>query len=435
MSASGGRAVLYKQEVVLKKMNIALVGLGVVGTGVMKTYQMNKQKIDAQLGGELVFKYAVDRNLSTDRGVDLSNTTLTDNFVEVVNDPEVDVVIELIGGYNPAVDFIKKALSNGKHVVTANKAVIAKYGKELRTLAKDNGVTLRYEASVGGGIPIINTLSEKLISNQFEELVGIMNGTTNYILTRMTEENLGFDEALKLAQDAGFAEADPTADIEGYDACNKLCILAHKAFGLDVVPDDVPTVGITSVSKEDIAYASELGYRIKLLVAAHKTDNSVSLRVNPALIKKDHPLASVNYEMNALFLKGNALGDIMLYGPGAGSLPTGSAVLGDCIDIFKGVEYLDVPAIDAKLGNGSELQYYIRLEVFDQPGVLAHVAALFGQQNISLESVVQRAKGDEVAPLVFITHETTKDQIDAAIAEINAYDKVAKVASIMSVEM
>lgn len=419
----------------MKKLNVAILGLGVVGTGVMKTYQMNKEKIDNQLNGEIVFKYVIDRNLSTDRGVDLTGVTMTDDFDKAISDPELDVLVELIGGYSPAVDFIKKALENKKHVVTANKAVIAKYGEELRALAKANGVSLRYEASVGGGIPIINTLSEKLVSNQFEELVGIMNGTTNYILTRMTEEGLEFDTALKLAQDAGFAEADPTADIEGYDACNKLCILAHKAFGLNVVPDEIPTVGITKVSKEDIAYASELGYKVKLLVAAHKQDNNVNLRVNPALIKKDHPLASVSYEMNALFLKGNCLGDIMLYGPGAGSLPTGSAVLGDIIDIFKGIEYPQVPSIEAQLNNTGSLKYYVRMEVFDQPGVLAHVAALFGEHNISIESVVQRSRDSEIAPLVFITHETEKAKLDAAVAAINAYEKISEVSSIMSVEM
>lgn len=418
----------------MKKIRVAIVGLGTVGTGLIKTYQMNKKKIDQQITGEIEFKYVVDLDLETDRGVDLTNTTMTSNFQDVINDPEVDVVIELIGGLHPAFEFMKQALENGKSVITANKAAIATFGEELRGAAKANNVILKYEASVGGGIPILNTLSEKLVSNEFYELRGILNGTTNYILTRMTNEGLAFDEALKLAQDAGFAEADPTSDIEGIDACNKLCILAHKAFGLTVSPKDIPTVGITRVSKEDIDYANELGYNIKLLAVAQREDNNVSLRVNPALVKKTHPLASVNSEFNALFLKGNALGDIMLYGPGAGSLPTGSAVLGDIIDIHKGISYTPVPVNDTKLSSTSLLKYYVRLEIFDEPGILGIVATIFGNHNISLESVVQKAHGVKVAPIVFITQKTDKKNLDAAIASVEAHDKISSILSIMSVE-
>lgn len=418
----------------MNKCTVAVVGLGIVGTGLMKTYQLNKEKIEAQIGGAIRFKYIVDRDLSTDRGIDLTHSIMTDQFVDVLADPEVDIVVELIGGTRPAVDFIKEALMHKKHVVTANKAVIANFGPELRQIAEANQVILKYEASVGGGIPVLNTISEKFVSNQLTDIVGILNGTTNYILTRMTEDNLEFEDALRLAQAAGFAEADPTSDVEGTDSCNKLCILAHKAFGLTVYPNEISTIGITSVTKEDIEYATELGFKIKLLASAHKNGECINLRVNPALVKKSHPLASVNAEFNALFLKGNALGDIMLYGPGAGSMPTGSAVLGDIIDIFKGIAYPRVPEIHAELCTNSRLRYYIRLEVVDEPGVLGQVAAIFGQHSISLESVVQRAKVSHVVPLVFITHETAKDELDAAIAAVSAYDKVSKVASLMSVE-
>lgn len=418
----------------MKKIKVAIVGLGTVGTGLIKTYQMNKKKIDQQIAGEIQFKYVVDLDLATDRGVDLENIIMTDKFQDVIDDPEVNVVVELIGGLHPAYEFMKQALESGKSVVTANKAAIATFGKELRATAKANHVILKYEASVGGGIPILNTLSEKLISNEFYELTGILNGTTNYILTRMTNEGLAFDEALKLAQDAGFAEADPSSDIEGTDACYKLCILAHKAFGLTVNPEDISTVGITRVSKEDIEYANELGYDIKLLAVAKRENDDVNLRVNPALVKKTHPLASVNSEFNALFLKGNSLGDIMLYGPGAGSLPTGSAVLGDIIDIHKGIAYSPVPVNNTKLSNSSLLKYYIRLEIFDEPGILGLVATIFGNHNISLESVVQKAHGVTVAPIVFITQKTNKANLDAAIASVEANDKISSILSIMSVE-
>lgn len=418
----------------MKKCTVAVIGLGVVGTGLLKTFQLNKLKIESQIGRTIQFKYIVARHPNADRSIDLSGITMTDNFDDVLNDSEVDVVVELIGGLHPAVDFIKAALIQGKHVVTANKAVIANFGPELRALANEHHVILKYEASVGGGIPVLNTISEKFVSNQLTDLVGILNGTTNYILTRMTEDNLEFDDALKQAQKAGFAEADPTSDVEGIDSCNKLCILAHKAFGLTVYPNQIPTVGITNVTKEDIEYAKELGFKIKLLASAHKIGDSINLCVNPALVKNAHPLASVNSEFNALFLKGNALGDIMLYGPGAGSMPTGSAVLGDIIDISKGIGYPNVPEINSKLTENSMLRYYIRLDVVDEPGVLGQVAVIFGKHNISLESVVQRPKVSHVVPLVFITHETAKNELDTAIEAVSAYDKVSKVASIMSVE-
>ncbi len=418
----------------MKKWTIALLGLGTVGSGLLKTYQMNKSKIDAQIGTELDFKYVMVQDLNKQRTLDLNGITLVNQFQEALEDPAVEVVVELIGGLHPAADFIKAALRMGKHVVTANKAVIATYGPELRALAQSNNAILRYEASVGGGIPILNTLTEKLISNQITDIVGILNGTTNYILTRMTEQGYEFEDALKLAQDAGFAEADPSSDIEGTDSCYKLCILAHKCFGLTVDPKQIPTLGITKVSKEDIEYATELGFRIKLLASGHKTGNSIHLRVNPALVKKDHPLASVNAEFNALFLKGNALGDLMFYGSGAGSMPTGSAVLGDIIDVINGHAYPRVPEISAVLNKSAIKRYYIRLEVVDEPGVLGKVAAIFGEHGISLESVVQRSKVSDVVPLVFITHETAQAKLEATIDELKAYDKVFEVASIMNVE-
>jgi len=418
----------------LKPLNVAVLGIGNVGTGLIETYRLNKVKVDGQTNQPFNFKYILVNSIDKLRTIDLKDSILTTDFQDIIKDDSIDVVIELIGGLHPAFDYMKRALEAGKHVITANKAAIATYGPELRQIASDNKVLLRYEASVCGGIPLLNTLSENLLSNDFEELVGILNGTTNYILTRMTEEGLEFDEALKLAQEAGFAEADPSSDIEGDDAAYKLCILSHIAFGLNVDPKDIPKHGITKVSKEDIEYAQELGYKIKLLAAAHKKENTVDLRVNPALIKDTHPLASVNHEFNALFLKGNALGELMLYGKGAGAMPTGSSVLSDLIAISKKTPSMIEQKTTIALENRSLLKYYIRLEVIDEPGVLGKVATLLGEHGISLDSVVQRARGNKVAPLVFLTHEIDKKTLDGAIKSVEAYDKIVEIASLMSVE-
>lgn len=418
----------------MRILKIAIIGMGVVGTGLVETYNLNKTKVDQLINGLIEIKYVMVNNLSKERSVDLSNVKLTTDINEIVQDSEVDVVVELMGGLNPAYDYMKLALESGKHVVTANKAAIATFGPELRLIAKDKGLLLRYEASVGGGIPILNTISENLATNEFEEIVGILNGTTNYILTRMTEEGLDFEEALKLAQEAGFAEADPSSDIDGIDSAYKLCVLTHMAFGLSVDPKLIPTVGITKVSKEDIEYASELGYQIKLLAAAHKKGDSIDLRVNPALVRKDHPLASVKHEFNALFLKGNALGEVMLYGKGAGSLPTGSAVLSDLIAIAKRTPNPIVQNTNSVMESKCLLKYYIRLEVIDEPGVLGEVATILGKYNISLDSVVQRARGNKTAPLIFLTHEVDKITLENAIDAVSKYDKIVEIASIMSVE-
>lgn len=418
----------------MRPLKIAVLGIGNVGSGLLETYRLNRGKVDEQTGRTFEFKYILVNSIDKIRTLDLDGICLTTNFDEIVNDPEIDVIVELIGGLHPAYDYMKSALMAKKHVITANKAAVATYGEELRKLARENDVLLRYEASVCGGIPLLNTLSENLISNEFEELVGILNGTTNYILTRMTEEGLAFDDALRLAQEAGFAEADPSSDIEGDDSAYKLCILAHMAFGLTVDPKVIPKTGITKVSKEDIDYAAELGYKIKLLAAAHNQGETVDLRVNPALIKKDHPLASVNYEFNALFLKGNALGELMLYGKGAGSMPTGSSVLSDLIAISKGIPNFIERKREVHLESKNLLKYYIRLEVIDEPGVLGKVATMLGEQGISLDSVVQRARGNKIAPLVFLTHEIDKTTLDKAMNHVQKYDKIVEIANIMSVE-
>src|SRR6056297_1888378 len=399
----------------MNDIKVAILGLGNVGSGVWEILHKNQRKVDSYLGRSIDVKKVLVSDVNKKRDIEMPAEVLTDDIAEILENKDIQVVVELMGGLEPAYSYIKAALKNKKHVVTANKAVIATYGKELRELADENEVEIRYEASVGGGIPIINTLMQSLSANKFDEIVGIVNGTTNYILTQMTAEGMDFGEALKLAQEKGFAESDPTSDIEGEDAAFKLSILSYIAFGIEVSPQDIPREGITRISKEDIDYAKQLGYIIKLLATARRNNKTFEFHVHPVLLKKDHPLASVNNEFNALFVKGNAVGEVMMYGKGAGSMPTGSAVLGDVINIIKfelDNNCLTYKNHDHNLDTIGENQFYVRLEVYDKPGVLGKVALCFGKYNVSIESVVQRARGEETAPLIFITHDAKRKDID-----------------------
>jgi homoserine dehydrogenase len=423
----------------MDKIKLGILGMGVVASGLVNIIEMNNAKIARGLDKEIEVKKVLVKNPDKKRSINLSQEVYTQDPYEVINDEEVQIIVELMGGIDPAYEYMKAALKNKKNVVTANKALIATHGEELEALAVQNGVKLMYEASVGGGIPIINTMTENLTANEFEEIIGIINGTTNYILTQMTERGLEFDEAVKEAQNLGFAEADPSSDVEGDDAAFKLAILSTIAFGQRINVKDIPKEGITKISKEDINYARELGYNIKLLASAIRNDNEIELRVHPALIPAGHPLTTVKNEFNAVFLKGNAVGEIMLYGKGAGSLPTGSAVLGDVIDISKNIDKeIKSPGSKKesqyKIANKGYTQYYIRLEVIDKPGVLGSIANIFGKNNISLASVVQRQKNGSTAPLVFITHEVERKNIDAALEDIKKYENVTKIESIIMVE-
>ncbi|RKD31814.1 homoserine dehydrogenase [Thermohalobacter berrensis] len=413
--------------------------MGNIGTGLYKILQMNREKVENLLGRNVEIRKVLVRNLNKNRKIDIGKELLTTKVEDIIDDPEIDIVVELIGGINPAVDYIKRSIEKGKHVVTANKAVIATYGKELRNLADEKGVQLKYEASVAGGIPIIDTLINSLSSNDVEEIIGIINGTTNYILTQMSHSNISFENALKKAQEKGYAEADPTSDVEGYDAAFKLTILSAVAFGETISPDDISREGITKVCQEDIKYASKLDYNVKLLASAKKYNNSLELHVHPALIPKKHPLASVDNEFNALFVRGNAVGELMFYGKGAGSLPTGSAVLADIITIGKTnkMEQISDKVItnnDLKINGQGIGQYYVRLKVIDKPGVLGKIATTFGEYRISLDSVVQIGRDEKIVPLVFITHEIEKLKLDKALEVIREFSVVKEVSSILKVE-
>ena len=320
----------------MKTVKIGLLGLGNIGTGTYKALEMNRSEIEETLGTGVEIVKILERDTTRDRGIEVPLEKFTQDPDEIFTDPEIDIVIELLGGIEPATSFMLKAMENGKHVVTANKAAIAANYHKLMDTAKANDIVFRFEASVGGGIPILGTLTGPLRANKFEEVLGILNGTTNYILTMMTSEGVDYDTALKDAQAKGFAEADPTADVEGIDAANKLTILMALMFDKYVAPGDIPTTGITAITKDDIEKARANNCRIKLIAHAKKLENGeIEYAVKPMEIDESHPLAGINMEFNAVFVKGNAVGDLMFYGKGAGPLPTGSAVLGDVIDIVK----------------------------------------------------------------------------------------------------
>lgn len=322
----------------MKKINIGLLGMGNIGTGTYVLLQENIEKIQSTTGCQMEIVKILDRHPDRERGIDVPKWKFTSNPDDILNDPSISIVIELLGGIHPASDYIQKALENGKHVVTANKAAVADQLPALINAAKESNSKFLYEASVGGGIPVLSAIRGPLEANNYTQVEGIVNGTTNFILTKMTEEGSGYDQTLKVAQEKGFAEADPTADVEGIDAANKLTILIWLMFGKYIKPEDIPTTGITNISKNDIEEARNKGCKIKLLAKAALVDGQLEYSVEPALVETTHPLASVSNEFNAIYLTGDAVGELMFYGKGAGPMPTASAVLGDVIQILKSEE-------------------------------------------------------------------------------------------------
>jgi homoserine dehydrogenase len=420
----------------MSKIRIGLLGCGTVGTGVWKVLSDGREQIREKTGHTVEVARIVVRSLEKARPKEIPAGLFTTRIEDVLEDETISVVIELMGGIEPAQEWVSRAIAAGKHVVTANKALMASYGLEIITQAHENGVQLRFEGSVGGGIPVIAAMTESLAANRIEQVTGIINGTTNYILTKMTQEGLSFEEALRRAQEKGYAEADPTSDIEGEDAAFKLAILASIAFETRILPQEVPCEGIRRISATEIEYAKKLGYVIKLLATAKRTAEGLVLHVHPALVPQSHPLASVSNEYNALFIKGDAVGELMLYGKGAGSLPTASAVVGDLLYIIQNrgaqggyARPQDIPVIGEGTG-----EYYIRLQVQDQPGVLGTIATVFGRYAISVASVVQQGQGEDVVPVVFITHRVDKAALDKALQEIEGFPEVLKIASILRVE-
>ena len=426
-------------------INVGIIGFGIVGSGTAKVLLANKDILNERLGFKLNLKRIADLDITTDRGIKIPEGVLTTDVNQLFNDPEIDIVVELIGGIKPAKDFILKAIQNGKHVVTANKALLATHGTDIFNAAREKGVEVGFEASVAGAIPIIKVMKEGLIANRIKAIYGIINGTSNYILTKMTDENVEFADALKEAQALGYAEADPTFDIEGIDTAHKLTILATLSYGIPLSFSSVHIEGISKITAQDINFASELGYKVKLLAITKETDGEIELRVHPTMLPKDYLIAKVDGPFNAIYVEGDATGSTMYYGRGAGSVPTGSAVVSDIADIARNIQKNAigrVPTIpnisgDVRIRKMDDItsRYYFRFSALDKPGVLSKISGILGNHNISITSVIQKGRMvGEAVPLVVLTHEAKEKDMRQAIEEIDKLPVVMGKTVIIRVE-
>ncbi|MBQ3596679.1 MAG: homoserine dehydrogenase [Clostridia bacterium] len=425
----------------MKKVGVAILGLGVVGGGTYEILTQNKETFKKIHGLDITVESVLEKNKERALSLGISEENIASSIEEVCSNPNVDIVVEVIGGIEPSKTFVTKALKSGKTVVTSNKELFARFWPELEKEAKKMHVGLFFEASCVGGVPIIRTLQEGMQANNLKSIKGIINGTTNYILTKMSSEGWSYEEALKQAQKLGYAEFNPTADVEGFDATYKLSILSSLAFNTKVSVEKVYREGITGIDKEDIAYGKKMGYTLKLLGIGKNTENGIEVRVHPTFIKNDNPLASVNDSFNAVHLVGDSVGEIMLYGRGAGALPTGSAIVSDVIFAAKHTEYYyasfdntEKGAEKTKFVPDFTSQYYIRLSVKDASGVLAKIAGAFGKNNISLNEVFQVSVDEGVAQIIVTTHECYESNIKKAMNKISALDEVIKVNGCIRIE-
>lgn len=423
----------------MKPVKVGLLGLGTVGGGTLNVLVRNAAEIARRAGREIVVSHAAARDYDASQLEGIESVEICNDAFEVVKNPEVDIVVELIGGYSPARELVLEAIAHGKHVVTANKALIALHGNEIFSAAQEKGVTVAFEAAVAGGIPIIKAVREGLAANHIEWIAGIINGTGNFILTEMKDKGRDFADVLKEAQELGYAEADPTFDVEGIDAAHKLTILASLAFGIPLQFEKCFTEGISKIEPQDVTYAEQLGYRIKHLGVTRKTDKGVELRVHPTLIPEKRLIANVNGVMNAVLVHGDAVGPTLYYGAGAGSLPTASAVVADVIDVaralttdpenrvphlaFQANELSDTPVVAI---DEIETAYYLRMTAADKPGVVAAVSGILGDAGISIEAMQQKepAEGETEVPLVMLTHRVSEGQMNQAIAKIESLDSI-----------
>ncbi len=422
----------------MKKVGVAILGLGVVGGGTYEILTKNREFYQRTQNVDIVVESVLELNRERALKLGVPAEKIMSNIAEVVCNPDVNIVVEVIGGIDAAREFVLAALNAGKTVVTSNKELFCKYSHELERAAKHQNAGLYFEASCVGGVPIIRTLLDGLQANNITSMMGIINGTTNYILTKMSNEGFSYEDALKEAQALGYAEADPTADVEGFDAAYKLSILSSLAFHTKVPFSKVFREGITGVTKEVIADGKELGYRLKLLAIGKQTDSGIEVRVHPTFVRTEHPLAAVNDSFNAVYLTGDAVGDVMLYGRGAGALPTGSAIVSDIIyaathaesrySTFKNTANADK---DVHFPSDFSSAYYLRIKVSDRTGVLAKIAALFAKYNISIEEMLQKGEGD-TASVTIVTHETRELAVRNAVSKINALE-VASVESVLRV--
>ncbi len=422
-------------------MNIGILGLGTVGGGVVNVLTKNQAEIMRRTGAQIQITHAAIRDIKQSRICSTDGIQLTQDPFEIVNNDSIDIVLELIGGTTLAKELVEVAIKNGKHVITANKALIAIHGNELLTLAKDNNTHLLFEASVAGGIPILKSLEQGLSANQIEMVAGIINGTGNFILSEMCDKSRDFDNVLKEAQELGYAEADPTFDVEGIDAAHKLTILSAIAFGCELQFDKVSTEGISEISDEDMIFATELGYSIKHLGIAKKLDGKIQMRVHPTLIPKTKLLANVNGVMNAVLVKGNAVGPTLYYGAGAGDEATASAVIADLIDVIKNTVSNDtlgwhsLKAMPYQNQDDIESIFYLRLLAADKPGVLADITAIFVNNNISVEAVMQKQIDEQDnAHIAIITNQVKTSDINTAAAEIQKHSSIQEKIKIIHVE-
>lgn len=424
----------------MKPINVGLLGIGTVGGGTFTVLQRNAEEITRRAGRPIRITVVADKNVELAKRVTGGTCRVTDDAFSVVSDPEVDIVIELIGGYGVAKELVLKAIANGKHVVTANKALLATHGNEIFKAAQDKGVMVAFEAAVAGGIPIIKALREGLTANRIEWIAGIINGTTNFILSEMRDKGLSFDTVLKEAQRLGYAEADPTFDIEGVDAAHKITILSALAFGIPMQFDKAYIEGISKLDAADIKYAEQLGYRIKLLGITKRTPEGIELRVHPTLIPTKRLIANVEGAMNAVVVQGDAVGATLYYGKGAGAEPTASAVIADLVDVTRmatadplnrvpHLAFQPNAMADLKILPMDEVitSYYLRLRVQDKPGVLADITRILADEQISIDAVIQKepGEGEDQTDLIMLTHQTREKRINAAIKKIEALGVVA----------
>jgi len=422
----------------MKNINLGLIGFGNIGSGVVKLLKENADILEKRLGTKLILKKIVDINITSQRTVSVDPQLLSSDVNLILNDPEIDIVIELVGGYDQALHYITEALNKGKHVVTANKALLATYGNDLFQLAEKKELNIGFEASVGGTIPIIKTIREALVANRIKSILSIMNGTSNFILTKMTDDKKDFKAVLKEAQDLGFAEADPTFDIEGVDTAHKLAIVLTLAYGKRVQLNELYREGISNISQQDVEFAGELGYRIKLLAIARQHDEIIEARIHPTMVPFHHLLANVNGNYNAFHIIGDASDSVFLSGQGAGMMPTASAVVSDIIDIsrdiLKGVSWR-IPARsfqeeainDIALMSVDEIMthYYFRFSALDRPGVLSKIAGILAEENISIATVMQKGrKQGQPVPIVMITHKSKEKNVRRALEQIDRLDIV-----------
>lgn len=425
----------------MKEVSIALLGCGTVGKGVIDLLAMNGPSIEEQLHTKINIKRVLIRDMPKYEHMDLPETIqLTTNFADIINDDEIEIVVEVMGSADFAKDCIEQCFKKGKSVVSANKDLIADYGIPLLKLSKEHNVDFQFEASVAGGIPIVRPMYSSLNSNRIEEIIGIMNGTTNYILSNMTETGMSYEDALKGAQEKGYAEADPTNDVSGYDAARKIAILATLGFHSAVTFNDVNVEGIEKIAKEDIQHATEMGYVIKLLAIARQNDDGITLNVHPSFIRKGHPLANVGGAYNAVYVRGNCVGDIMMYGQGAGSLPTASAVVSDVMNVILHCNINITGSRDfiwheAKLKPQADIcaPYYIRMIVNNAPGVLASVSRLLADHHISIRSLIQRDETTEIAEIVILIDKSPAGLVEEALRRIESLPSVRKIANAIRV--